>query len=122
MQAWKQRFFSHKVGDGARDAMGLVRGHIMGAAEIVQERVPEGREKSLAMTKLEEAMFWANAGVSRMSEDSELDDESAFVLVRPKGGPDEYSRVTADMHPPEKRSILDPRLEQQLKDSGHIKD
>jgi hypothetical protein len=27
--------------------------------------VPEGREKSLAVTKLEECMMWANAGIAR---------------------------------------------------------
>lgn len=27
--------------------------------------VPEGREKSLAFTKLEEVMMWANAGIAR---------------------------------------------------------
>lgn len=34
------------------------------AHEIV-DLVPPGRERSLALTKLEEAMFWANAGVAR---------------------------------------------------------
>ena len=29
--------------------------------------VPEGREKDLAITKLEEAMMWANAGIARNS-------------------------------------------------------
>lgn len=81
MQAWKRRFFSHRVGEGAKDKMALVRGVLIKAGGIVQETVPEGREKSLAMTKLEEAMFWANAGVSRLSEDSELDDESAFERI-----------------------------------------
>jgi len=31
----------------------------------VTELVPEGRELSLALTKIEEAMMWANAGIAR---------------------------------------------------------
>jgi len=29
--------------------------------------IPDGREKSLAITHLEEAMFWSNAGLARTS-------------------------------------------------------
>lgn len=35
------------------------------AADSFIEMVPEGRELSLALTKLEEAMMWANEGIAR---------------------------------------------------------
>lgn len=34
-------------------------------AELINELCPEGREKSLAITKLEEVIMWANAGIAR---------------------------------------------------------
>lgn len=33
--------------------------------KIVEETVPEGREKSLAFTNIEQAKMWASAGVAR---------------------------------------------------------
>lgn len=38
-------------------------------AFFINDNVPEGREKALAITKLEEAMFWANAGIARHGGD-----------------------------------------------------
>lgn len=43
----------------------LIRGVFKDAAAIIAHECPEGREKSLAITKLEEAMFWANASIAR---------------------------------------------------------
>lgn len=34
-------------------------------AEKVEAEVPPGREQALAITKIEEAMFWANAAIAR---------------------------------------------------------
>jgi len=34
-------------------------------ASIIDELVPDGREKNLAVAKLEEVMFWGNAGIAR---------------------------------------------------------
>lgn len=38
---------------------------LLEAAEEISRICPDGREKSLALTKLEEAMFWANASIAR---------------------------------------------------------
>lgn len=45
-----------------------LRGEAKGLAYTIEELCPVGREKSLAMTKLEEAVMWANASIARAGE------------------------------------------------------
>jgi hypothetical protein len=47
-----------------------VRAACMGLALELGELLPAGREYALAMTKLEEVMFWANAAVARQDATS----------------------------------------------------
>lgn len=48
-----------------RDEHTSVRAACRDLALRVQQDVPEGREKALALTKIEEAMMWANAAIAR---------------------------------------------------------
>jgi hypothetical protein len=42
-----------------------VRNTVHAVAKLMDQALPDGREKALAITKLEEAMFWANAAIAR---------------------------------------------------------
>lgn len=60
------RFEYHPPKDAeTRTAHERVRGHSRRLAEELDALLPEGREKSLALTKIEEAMMWANAAIAR---------------------------------------------------------
>jgi hypothetical protein len=48
-----------------RDEHTSVRQQCRQLADLLNKRLPEGREKALAMTTLEEVMFWANAAIAR---------------------------------------------------------
>ena len=46
----------------------LIRDKARELAELMNGSCPESREKSLAMTRLEEAVMWANASIARNEE------------------------------------------------------
>jgi len=64
-QDLQDRITHHKPSDEGVQRILQMRRTILEASRAVHQLVPEGREQSLAFTKLEEALFWANAGIAR---------------------------------------------------------
>lgn len=61
-----RRFKFHPADTDAKaQAHEKVRQLCRNTAFYLNDLVPEGREKALAFTKLEEVMFWANAALAR---------------------------------------------------------
>jgi len=56
-----------------RDEHTSVRQQCRQLADFLNERLPERREKSLAMTHLEEVMLWSNAAIARNGALTERD-------------------------------------------------
>jgi hypothetical protein len=48
---------------------GTIRARLLGTADLLLTLCPPGRELSLALTKLEEAMFWGIAAIARNEKD-----------------------------------------------------
>jgi len=64
-----ERFRYHPAATpGRAEQHNDVRASLLRVAQDLNDVVPEGREKALMLTKLEEAMFWANAAVARQGD------------------------------------------------------
>lgn len=59
------RFTYHPPKEGQPELYEQIRTRVLGAAKYVDLRCPDSREKSLAMTHLEQAVMWANAAIAR---------------------------------------------------------
>lgn len=58
-------FVYHPPKPGQPEIYGMIRGEALLLARTLIRHVPEGRELSTALTKLDEVVFWANAGIAR---------------------------------------------------------
>ncbi len=61
----KNDFTNHTPTNNAKLMMGSNRAVLREMALAYAADLPDGREKSLAITHLEEAMFWSNAAIAR---------------------------------------------------------
>jgi hypothetical protein len=64
-----ERFAHHPPSEQRiADAHQAIRENFLELAVKMNDWLPEGREKSVVFTKLEEAMFWANGAVARAQQ------------------------------------------------------
>ena len=59
------RFTYHAPKENQPIKYGLVRDMAADFAKLINELCPDSREKSLAITNLEQAVMWANASIAR---------------------------------------------------------
>lgn len=65
----ENNFKYHKPNDNQIYDYQLIRTQAKGMAVVFENLCPNSREKSLAMTKLEEAVMWANASIARNQQE-----------------------------------------------------
>lgn len=65
----RNRFTFHPATEVTGTQFDAVRIYLGRVAEKFAKNLPDSREKSLALTHLEEAMFWANASIARHPQD-----------------------------------------------------
>lgn len=64
-QQIERNFAKHVVTSGRAIDMDELRSACGELASFIDSKCPDGREKSVALTKLEEVMFWANSAIAR---------------------------------------------------------
>lgn len=61
----ENNFSYHAPKDGQPAKYEAIRAKAKELAYLIGNKVPDSREKSLALTNLEQAVMWANAGIAR---------------------------------------------------------
>jgi hypothetical protein len=64
----KNRFYYHKPSENGTLRHTTLSELFSNMAKEIDTIMPDGREKSITITKLEEAKMWASAGVARNPE------------------------------------------------------
>jgi hypothetical protein len=77
---FENNFDYHAPKEGQPKMYEAVRATLKEAAEFLDAVCPDSREKSLAFTKLEEAMFWANASIARTGHMVEIQEEEPVMV------------------------------------------
>jgi len=67
----EKRFKLHVLLGDQIDIMTDIRHRIKDAAILIDAECPDSREKSLALTKLEEALMWSTTAIARLEEDQD---------------------------------------------------
>lgn len=67
----EKRFTYHPPQPGQPEKYVEIRETAKKFAELLNTLCPDSREKSLAVTHIEEAVFWANASIARNGEGSQ---------------------------------------------------
>lgn len=65
MSDLETRFTYHQPFGDQPERYTALRAAAKDLAEMIVEKTPESREQALALTNLEQAIFWANAAIAR---------------------------------------------------------
>lgn len=58
-------FRYHPPKEGQAETYQEIRDKAKELVMLINKKVPEGREKALAITNIEQSVMWANAGIAR---------------------------------------------------------